>query len=114
MPQVHHIGKQYFVQILNFPVKWGWKLAVKGWTQEIEFPFRTATPIIFRLPRYKAVAFGKWTGKQSNEESALNNAIQGRILQDEDFKENWEPPAYINETPTEDFENWQYRAYNLG
>jgi ABC-type bacteriocin/lantibiotic exporter with double-glycine peptidase domain len=94
MPKVHNIGKQYFTQYIEFPVKWGWKITVRGWTQEIDEPFRTATPFIFRLPFHKALVLGKWTGKQDDEETALNNAIQGRALTDEDFKEGWTPAAY--------------------
>jgi ABC-type bacteriocin/lantibiotic exporter with double-glycine peptidase domain len=93
MPKVHHIGKQHFVQYIDFPVKWGWKLAVTGWTQEIDEPFRTATPIIVRLPFHKAVAFGKWTG-QLEEEQALSAATGMRVLTDEDFEEGWTAPAY--------------------
>lgn len=93
MPKVHHIGKQHFVQYIDFPVKWGWKFAVKGWTQEIDEPFRTATPIIVRLPFHKAVAFGKWTG-QLEEEEALSAATGMRVLKDEDFEEGWTAPAY--------------------
>lgn len=96
MPKVHNIGKHRFIQIIDFPVEWGWKVAVYGWTQEIEEPFRTAIPIIVRLPKHKAIAFGKWTGTQPDEETALNNAMQGRVLQDEDFTEEkgWTPAAY--------------------
>jgi hypothetical protein len=93
MPRTHDIGTKRFVQFIDFPVKWGYKLVVRGWTQEIKDPFRTATPLIFRLPFHKAVVFGTWTGQQIDEESALNNAIQGRILKDEDFEEGWTPPA---------------------
>jgi hypothetical protein len=100
MPKVHNIGTKRFVQYIDFPVKWGWKVAVRGWTQEIAEPFRTATPIIVRLPFHKAVVFGVWTGQQPDEESALENAIQGRILKDEDFEEGWTAPAY--QTPEED------------
>ncbi|CAB4128820.1 hypothetical protein UFOVP223_75 [uncultured Caudovirales phage] len=94
MPKVHNIGTKRFVQYIDFPVKWGWKIAVRGWTQEIAEPFRTATPLIVRLPFHKAVVFGVWTGAQPDEESALTNAIQGRILKDEDFEEGWTAPAY--------------------
>jgi hypothetical protein len=94
MPKVYDIGKQHFVQIVHFPVKWENKLVVRGWTQETEKPFRTSEPLIFRLPFHKAVVFGRWTGTQPDEESALNNAIQGRVLTDEDFQNGWEPPAF--------------------
>lgn len=94
MPKVHNIGKDRFTQLIDFPVKWGNKVVVRGWSQETSEPFRTSEPLIFRLPFHKAVVFGKWTGTQPDEESALNNAIQGRVLTDEDFEEGWEPPAY--------------------
>lgn len=94
MPKVHNIGKQHFVQIVHFPVNWENKLVVRGWTQEIEEPFRTSEPLIFRLPKHRAFVYGKWTGTQPDEETALNRALEGRVLTDEDFQEGWEPPAY--------------------
>lgn len=92
MPKVHNFGKTRFTQYIDFPVKWGWRLAVKGWTQEIEEPFRTAEPLIIRLPFHKALVLGKWSG-QVNEEEALNKAVQSRVLTDEDFSEEkgWVP-----------------------
>jgi hypothetical protein len=92
MPKVHKIGKKYFTQYIDFPVKWEGKLVVRGWTQEIEEPFRTSEPLIFKMPRYKALVLGKWTG-QLNEEEALRRAIQERVLTDEDFSEEkgWSP-----------------------
>ena len=67
---------------------------VRGWTQEIDEPFRTSSPFIFRMPKYKALVVGKWAGAQLDEETALNNAMQGRVLKDEDFEEGWTPAAY--------------------
>lgn len=67
---------------------------VRGWTQEIDEPFRTSSPFIFRMPNYKALVVGKWAGTQLDEETALNNAMQGRVLKDEDFEEGWTPAAY--------------------
>lgn len=101
MAKVHNIGKQHFVQIVHFPVTWGARLWVKGWTQEIEEPFRSSSPIIFRLPKHKALAVGKWTSIQPDEETALNRAIEGRVLSDEDFQEGWTAPAY--KAPETDF-----------
>ena len=105
MPKVHEIGKTRFIQLIEFPVKWGWKVTVRGWTQEIEEPFRTATPVILRLPFHKALVLGKWTGKQEDEESALNNATQGRLLTYEDFQEGWTPAP--EQTAAEGSENLQ-------
>lgn len=92
MPKVHDIGPDRFFQYIDFPVKWGWKLYVRGWTQEIAEPFRSAKPIIVRLPFHKALVFGKWTGMKTEEE-ALSSALEMRVLTDEDFSEDkgWTP-----------------------
>jgi hypothetical protein len=104
MPKIHNIGTKHFVQYIDFPVDWGKKLHVKGWTQEINEPFRTSEPLIFRMPFHKALVIGEWTGKIDTEEEALTRAIQGRILADEDFLEGWTPAAY--ETSEEGSEDW--------
>lgn len=91
MPKVHNIGP-VFVQLTNFPYEWGNKLVTRGWTQEINEPFRTATPLIVRLPKYKALVFGRWSGMK-NEEEALNGALGRRDLTYDDFTEEagWTP-----------------------
>jgi hypothetical protein len=96
MPKVHNIGKQHFVQFFRLPVKWGWKFVVRGETQEIEYPFRLAEPIMIRLPFYRVLVIGKWLKELQDEEIALNKAMQGRVLSDEDFEEGWTPAAYQN------------------
>jgi hypothetical protein len=105
MPKIHNIGKQHFVQYFKYPVKWGWKLAVRGSTQEIEEPYRTAEPIMIRLPFYRTLVIGKWTG-QLNEEAALKRAIQERVLKDEDFQEGWTPAAY--QAGGSSLEDWDF------
>jgi hypothetical protein len=103
MPKVHNIGKQHFVQFFRFPAKWGIKIIVRGETQEIEPPFRTSKPFMIRMPFYRVLVIGKWNG-QLNEEDALEKAIKGRVLKDEDFQEGWEAPAY--KVGTESIEDW--------
>lgn len=105
MPKIHNIGPKHFTQYIDFPVKWEWRLWTRGWTQEISEPFRTSEPLIFRMPFHKALVFGKWTGKVDNEEDALNRAIEGRVLKDEDFLEGWTPPAAHEATET-GIEDW--------
>ena len=92
MPKVHKLGSKRFFQITNFPFKWGKKFIVKGWTQEIEPPYRTSTPFIVRLPSYKALVIGTWSGVKT-EEDALNSALQRRDVTYEDFTEEkgWVP-----------------------
>ncbi len=96
MPKVHNIGP-VFVQLTNFPYAWDKKLVVRGWTQEIEEPFRTSAPFIVRLPGYRALVLGKWTGMQSEEE-ALNTALNRRDVTEDDFTEEagWTPAADAN------------------
>lgn len=104
MPKAHNIGP-LFVQVTNFPYKWDGKFAVRGWTQEIEEPFRTATPLIVRLPKYKALVLGRWTGTKE-EEDALNSALQRRDVTYDDFTEEagWTPaPDSDREEGLDDF-----------
>lgn len=114
MPKLHDIGPNHFVQFLDFPVKWEWRLWTTGWTQEIEEPFRTAKPVIFRLPSHKALALGKWTGQAENEEDALNRALERRDVTYDDFVEEkgWVPaPDEIGEA---DSDNPYLRTYDVG
>lgn len=111
MPKAHDIGTDYFVQLLDFPVKWEWRLWTTGWTQEIEEPFRTAKPLIFRLPLHKALAFGKWTGQAEDEEAALTRALEKRDVTYDDFVEEkgWTPAPAI-ETGKESLDDFDTRA----
>ena len=91
MPKVHNIGP-VFVQVTKFPYEWGTKVVTRGWTQEIQEPYRVATPVIVRLPKYKALVFGRWNGMK-NEEEALNGALHTRDVTYDDFTEEagWTP-----------------------
>ena len=104
MPKAHNIGP-LFVQVTNFPYEWGTKVLVRGWTQEIEEPYRTATPLIVRLPKYKALVLGRWTGTKE-ETDALNAALGRRDVTYEDFTEEagWvAPPDSTGEEGSLDF-----------
>ena len=104
MPKVHNIGP-VFVQVTKFPYDWGNKLAVRGWTQEIEEPFRTSKPLILRLPNYKALVCGRWTGTKTEEE-ALSGALETREVTYDDFTEEagWTPaPDSDREEGVENF-----------
>lgn len=93
MPETHDFAKKYFVQLLqNYRADWNGKIAVRGWTQEIEPPYRTSEPLLLRLPGGKALVFGRWSGRVS-EETALDRAVQRRDLTDDDFSEQagWTP-----------------------
>lgn len=92
MPKAHKIGPKHFIQLTNFPFKWGFKFIVRGWTQEIEPPYRTSTPLIVRLPRYKALVFGAWSGMK-DEEEALSTALGRREVTYDDFTKEagWTP-----------------------
>jgi hypothetical protein len=118
MPKAHDIGTQHFIQVLDFPVKWEWRVWTHGWTQEIEEPFRTAKPLIIRLPFHKALAFGRWTGQAENEEAALNRALERRDVTYDDFVEEkgWTPAPDVNtdETGEEGGDDFYARAGYLG
>lgn len=99
MPKVHNIGKKHFFQFTKFPYEWGGKFVAKGWTQEIEEPFRTSEPTIVRLPKYKAFVFGTWTGQKETEQEAFDTAFEARWdLDYDDFTEEagWTPAPEQN------------------
>jgi len=98
MPRTHNFGPT-FVQVTKFPYDWGKKVIVRGWTQEIEEPFRTSKPFIVRLPKYKALVLGYWTGT-THEEDALTKAVDGREATYDDFTEEagWTPPPANTDT----------------
>lgn len=101
MPKAHNIGTERFVQVIKQPLTWGSKLVVHGWTQEIEEPFRFATPIMVRLPLSRILVLGKWQGTKSEDE-ALNSAVSRRDVTYDDFKKEkgWTP------APNEDTETY--------
>jgi hypothetical protein len=96
MPKVHNIGP-VFVQVTRFPYEWGHKFVVRGWTQEIEEPFRTSNPFIVRLPKYHGLVLGKW-GAMKEEEEALSGALARREVTYDDFTEEagWTPATESN------------------
>lgn len=102
MPKVHNIGPA-FVQVTNFPYEWGTKFVVRGWTQEIDEPFRTSKPLIVRLPNYKALVLGLWSDEQ-DEETALNGALERREVTENDFTEEagWTPAPDSNREASSD------------
>jgi hypothetical protein len=110
VPKVHNIGPA-FVQVTKFPYEWNKKVVVRGWTQEIEEPFRTSKPFIVRLPKYKALVLGFWTGNKTEEE-ALNGALETREVTYDDFTEEagWTAP---DESGEESLENLYSRLDNV-
>ena len=96
MPKVHNIGPM-FIQVTRFPYEWGNKVVVRGWSQEIEEPYRTATPFIVRLPKYHGLVLGKW-GAMKDEEEALSGALARREVTYDDFTEEagWTPATESN------------------
>jgi len=96
MPKTHDIGSKYFVQITRFPYEWNKKVVTRGWTQETEAPYRTATPLILRLPRYRALVLGKWNGQTDAVE--VDKLIGLRMVTENDFTEEagWTPPLKSN------------------
>ena len=103
MPKAHKIGTKHFLQLVELPLVWEKKFIVRGWTQEIEPPFRTSKPFLVRLPKYKVLVFGKWTGTKTEEE-ALNSALETREVTYDDFTEEagWTPPVSDREEGGED------------
>lgn len=102
MPQIHSLGP-LFVQVLDLPVQWESKVIVRGWTQEIEPPYRTGYPLLVRLPKHKALALGVWSHHQTDEEAALKAAMEVRDVTYDDFTQEagWTDPDTYREESSE-------------
>ena len=87
----------------RFPYEWGNKLVVRGWSQEIEEPYRNATPFIVRLPKYHGLVLGRW-GAMKEEEEALSGALARREVTYDDFTEEagWTPAPESNRETSSD------------
>jgi len=92
MPKTHKIGPRHFVQFTKFPYEWNRQVVTRGWTQETEAPYRTSNPLIVRLPRYRALVLGRWTGQTDVGE--VDKLIGLRIVTEDEFTEEkgWTPP----------------------
>jgi len=83
VPNVHHIGPKIYAHQMTYPPG-SFPLCERGDTQEIEYPFRTGSSLVFRFPfTRRAMAVGVWTGKR-DEEDALMGAIVARWIDEED------------------------------
>lgn len=81
MPEVHQLGPKAFWH----PIALGRKhpLVYRSRTQETETPFRNGASLVLRIPCTRVgVVVGRWSGRLSDEESALMAAVQGRKTED--------------------------------
>jgi hypothetical protein len=70
-----------YVQKLEYPHRNPLPVVEKGWTHEIDEPYRKGSCLVFRLPFTKpGFAFGIWTVAAQSEDEALTAAIWGRHL----------------------------------
>lgn len=91
--KTHDLGS-FYIQLIWAPYTWLRVPWVRGWTQEIEEPFRTSTPLLVRLPFRRALVLGKWRNENLSEDEALNRAMERRDVTYDDFTEEagWTPP----------------------
>jgi len=67
-------------ELIKYPHRKFFPIVEKGWTHEIEEPFRKGSCIVFRFPFTKpGLVFGLW-GNAQDETEALTAAIWGRHL----------------------------------
>ena len=69
-----------YVQLIGYPHRKPLPIIEKGWTHEIEEPYRRGSCLVFRVPFTKpGFVVGKWAEAQTEDE-ALTAAIWGREL----------------------------------
>lgn len=83
MPNVAHIGSKFFAHRMDYPSR-KFPLAEPGFTQEIDYPYRTGKSLVMRLPfSTHAVCVGVWVGQEAEDE-ALTRAIGARWIGEDD------------------------------
>ena len=89
--KTHDLGP-FYLQLIWAPYEWNNKRVVRGWSQETDEPFRTSTPLLLRLPGYRALVLGKWTGRA--DQTKIDEIIGLRVAQEHEFTEEagWAPP----------------------
>lgn len=81
MPPTHQIGKTRFIQTMDYPSR-KFPLIDKGYTQEIEWPYRKGDSLVLRMPfGRRALVVGKWV-KTMDEQDALESAVGARWVGD--------------------------------
>jgi hypothetical protein len=74
-----NIGPLY-VTLVKYPHRNFLPIAEKGWSHEIDEPFRRGSCLVIRLPfTHPGIGIGIW-GKPQDETDALTAAIWGRQL----------------------------------
>lgn len=69
-----------YLQIIGYPHRNFFPIVEKGWSHEIEEPYRKGTCLVFRFPFTKlGFVVGIW-GEKQTEEDALTAALWGRHL----------------------------------
>jgi hypothetical protein len=67
-------------QVIKYPHRNALPVFEKGWSHEIEEPYRRGSCLVFRVPFTKpGFVIGKW-GEAQTEDDALTAAIWGREL----------------------------------
>jgi hypothetical protein len=83
VPKVHDIGSKFYVHRMAYPST-KFPLSERGFTQEIDFPYRDGKCLVVRIPLTRqAVCVGVW-GDDRDEEEALTDALRARTLTDEE------------------------------
>lgn len=74
-----NIGSLYG-QVIKYPHRKPLPILEKGWSNEIEEPFRRGSCLVFRIPFTRpGFVLGKW-GEEQDEDVALTAAIWGKNL----------------------------------
>lgn len=91
MPNTKEVGS-LFAHTMKYP-NTNFPLFEKGFSQEIDHPFRKGSSIVVRLPlSTTALVIGKW-GAEQDEDDALTEAIGARFIDFGEIDVQEERPA---------------------
>jgi hypothetical protein len=74
-----NIGSLYG-QVIEYPHRKPLPIVEKGWTHEIDEPYRKGSCLVFRIPFTKPGFVLGWFGESQDETEALTAALWGRHL----------------------------------
>lgn len=87
MPETHDLGRLYLTH-MRYLTRKGMPLAERGWSTEVEDPFRRGRCLVLRVPFTKfGIVLGLW-GRAGDEDSRLAEAIGCRLLGPLDLHED--------------------------
>jgi hypothetical protein len=91
VPLTKEVGRT-FVHTMKYPST-DFPLMERGFSQEIDYPFRKGSSIVVRVPFSTTAVVVGWWGQPQDEDDALHSAIGSRFIDIGEIDVSQEVPA---------------------